>query len=299
MNFWKEFQRLILDYPVPEYFGHANEKSFGDYMHNCENCYMAFDSSKCTDGAYLYTDENCNSCVDLDFSNICENCYMSVSSGKCNNCSYVFDSGNLTNCDYCLNCGNCQDCFGCVDIGNKQYCFFNRQMTKEEYFGVVEEYKSNREPEQILEDLRKHAERFPVTATSGTRRTDSNTDYTDSVYRSQNVYMSFEITDSQNILYSNQSHYCVDCCDLSYCYKCENCYNCVDTGHSHTCVACYFSNRLLNCMYNYYCNNCQDCIGCVGLYDKKFCVLNRQVTEERFNEIKELVAKNPNVEIEL
>lgn len=298
VNFWEEFQRLILDYPVPSYFGHSNSNSLGGYIHNTDDCYMCFDSTKLSNCTYCFDCSECNNCADMDFALQCDNCFMSMGY-KLNDCRYIFDGGNLTNCEFCVNCGNCQDCFGCVDIGNKQYCFFNKQLSKDKYFETVKNYKANHTVEEIIHELKQHAEQFPVAATLGAKSADANCDYADEVPRSRNMYMCFSCADCMNVLYSRDSYHCVDSSDLSYCYKCEGCYSCVDLGHSNNCVSCYFSDRLLDCWYNYYCNNSQSCLGCVGLDNKRFCVLNRQVDEAKYNEVLEKIRKNPNVEIDI
>ncbi|MEA3357326.1 MAG: hypothetical protein U9Q67_02730 [Patescibacteria group bacterium] len=294
-----EFQKLVVEYPVPVYFGHANKDFLGDYGHHCENAYMSFDSNKLSNCAYIYDSERCSDCMDMEFSLMCERCYMTVNAYKCSNSSYLSCCRELVNCEFCYDCFNCQDCFGCVDIANKQFCFFNKQLKKESYAETVAEYKKQHSVEQIMADFIKLAETIPVAATSGDRNSDMNTEYSDTVYRSQNVYMSYEVADSQNLLYSDHCYYCTDCVDITFCFKCENCYSCVDTGHSNSCVGTYFSDKGLECMYCYYCNNCQDCIGCVGLEGKKNCVLNRQVDKAKYDEIKQLIKENPEAEIEL
>jgi hypothetical protein len=34
--------------------------------------------------------------------------------------------------------------------------------------------------------------------------------------------------------------------------------------------------------YSMFCKNCSDCFGCVGIKDSKFCILNKQYTEEEY-----------------
>lgn len=297
MNFWKEFQKLVLDYPVPQYSGINNTNFEGDSSSNCDNSYMCFDSVRLTNCAYIYDSESCTDCMDLDFSGSCENSFMGFGY-KCNNSSY-FSGDHLLNCHFMFHCGNCQDCFGCVGLENQQYCFFNRKMDRESYEKAVAEYRNGKSDEDIMNDLMKLAENYPLPPNAAVPRKDSNSDYADDIYRCQNAYMSFNMADSQNVLYAFYSGSCNDCIDISYCGKCDNCYNCVGVNNSNSTFHSYFSHLLLECMYCYYCHDCQNCIGCVGLDGKKFCVLNRQVSEEKYKEIRDAIMKNPNIEVEL
>lgn len=298
VNFLVEFNRLILDYPVPEYFGHSNENASGDYIYHNDKTFSCFDAGTINISAYIWDSLHISDSVEVSFGRECEKCYMCDQVYKCNNCDYVFNSRGMLNCQYCFNCGNLQDCFGCVGIWNSQYVLFNRQMKKGEYLQEIKKLKEV-PGDELLSRLKKLAQKIPLPPTNGAGNSDSNTEYGDDIHRSQNVYMAFSVTDSQNVLYATDSNYCVDSVDLSNCYKCDSSYNCVDTGRAYNSIAIYFGYRLVNCAYCYYCQNCQDCLGCVGLEGKRYCVLNRQVGKKVYQKVLTQILKNPNAIIDL
>ncbi|MEK7110354.1 MAG: hypothetical protein AAB867_00675 [Patescibacteria group bacterium] len=58
-----------------------------------------------------------------------------------------------------------------------------------------------------------------------------------------------------------------DLLDCERCYRTFSCVNCAE------CTDVYFSTNL---------TDCQNCFGCVGLRHKKYCVFNKQLTQEEF-----------------
>lgn len=295
MNFWDEYQRLILELPVKDLNGFNNTDSLVDESNNCDNCYMCFYSGSMVNCAYSDDGGDCTDCVDLDASGNCENSRMGWGY-KCNSCSY-FTGDNLVNCHFCFSCSHCQDCFGCAHLEHQQFCFFNKKMTKDQYEKAVEEYKKDKTDIQILEDLKKLAEKYPLPPVNVHPFKEANSDYSDDCVRIKNSYFCFDAYDSQNILYCTNCFSSNDSMDLSYCSKCENCYNSANLFMCNSTSYSNFSGKLLDCAYCYYCTECQDCLGCAGLHGKKYCVLNRQVTKEKYEEIRGQILKNPNIDV--
>jgi hypothetical protein len=172
-------------------------------------------------------------------------------------------------------------------------------MSKEDYKNTVAEVTSKKNPHELLRDLAKLSENYPLPSTRGARIAESNSEYSDYVDRCQNTYMCFNVNDSQNLLYCNNTFNCDDSTDLSFCDDCNDCYNCADTFFTNGSQSTYFSNHLMNSMYCYYCRDCQHCLGCVGLSNVQNCVLNRQVGKEQIEKIREGIMENPNIEIDI
>ncbi|MFH0770295.1 MAG: hypothetical protein V1926_02860 [Candidatus Peregrinibacteria bacterium] len=78
--------------------------------------------------------------------------------------------------------------------------------------------------------------------------------------------------DCENIYRSELCYECIDCFD---------CYGCSWASECHNCSACHFCKS---------CIGCSECILCTNLHQKKFCIMNEQLSEEtyhqRMNELK-------------
>ncbi len=99
---------------------------------------------------------------------------------------------------------------------------------------------------------------------------------------SKNIYMSFSITYSENVLYTTSADRCVNCMDCFNIVDCELCYGCVMTESSQKCFFCFHSKKCFDCRYCEDCENCSSCIGCIGLINKQYCIDNTQVSKEEF-----------------
>jgi uncharacterized Fe-S cluster protein YjdI len=62
-------------------------------------------------------------------------------SSNCHFCVRVHSGSR--DCEYSWFLQNCSNCFGCVGLKDKEYCIFNKQYTKEEYFGLLKTIKSD------------------------------------------------------------------------------------------------------------------------------------------------------------
>ena len=120
-----------------------------------------------------------------------------------------------------------------------------------------------------------------------------NIDYTNYLYRSNNVFFGFEGAYLQDCGYVFDSRKCTDCFDLTSCLQCELCYEsteCFDCYNSGFCQDCSQSSNLLFC---YQCRHCSNLFGCTGLTHKKFCIFNKQLSEQEFHDRKKALLKKP------
>lgn len=127
-----EFQKVVPRIHIQQIPPFENS-DYANYMSNCRDCYLVFDSDfneKCYyDTRIAYCKDTLDSC----FCEHCEQCFESIQCQK---------SQKLFYCTYCINCRDswfldscigCQDCLFCCNLVNKQYCFMNEQLTKEAY----------------------------------------------------------------------------------------------------------------------------------------------------------------------
>ncbi len=222
-----------------------------------------------------------------------EKCYESLNSTKCHSCTFLIDCNSNTDCHFSAFLNSCSDCFGCVALTHKKYCIFNKQYTKEEYFKKIEELKKDKS-ENILAQMIELKKTIPHNANN--QSNSENCPYGNNIYNTKNCYWVFSVLNFENSGYVFDSTRAKNCWDLEQsggnpvgntfsqrCYEnifTESCYDCAFLNYSEGCTNCHYSTKLLNC---------SDCFGCVGLKNKKYCILNNQLSKAQYeNAVKEI-----------
>ncbi len=283
-TFFKEFKRIILSQPKAPLYAENNENcEYCNYVYFSKNSVYVFDSANCSDCLYLYDSYMCANLIDCDYAVECQLCYECVDIYKCFNCDFLENCTFMRDSAYCYNCSNCHDCFGCVDLNNKSFCLFNRQLTEEEYKDQVKKYKSlpSERVLQILDDLEKH---FPWTQTNEAHNED--TSYGNYIFYNKNCYFCFDASRNEDSGYLFDSFTEKSCFDGTY--SSQNNELCYETISNVMCFNCNFMFDCSSCQDSSYCVNStglKNCLGCVGLSHKQYCILNRQLTKEDYEQI--------------
>ncbi len=294
MTFFGKYELLKKSIPVPAMANDTQsvDCDFSDFMLASKNCYdciggyledcmyvdMGAFNTKMADCAFVYQSEKCYECVD---------------SSKCHSCTYVMDCINSTDCHFSALLINCSDCFGCVDLTHKKYCIFNKQYIKEEYFIKVEELKKEK-PEKILTKILELKQKLPHPANQ--QVSSENCPFGNYIYNSKNCYWSFNTLYSENSGYTFNTTGVRNCWDMFRCGgkpgsgpASERCYEMTHSLFNYDCAFLTLSEKCTNCFYGAWLINCSDCFGCIGLKNKKFCILNNQLTKEQYEKaVKEI-----------
>lgn len=238
---------------------------YANYMSNCRDCYLVFDSDfneKC------YYDTRIAHCKDTLDSCFCEHCE------QCFECIQCQKSQKLFYCTYCVNCRDswfldscigCQDCLFCCNLVNKQYCFMNEQLTKDAYKEKMKQVFSDsnigKRRELFVNFAKKNIKKFIHGA-------QIDNSLGDDLYNVRNVKQCFGMTE------------CEDCafCDLMNTSK--NCYDVSSFGENASWIYetstaglnvnnCLFGQMNVNNSSNLiYCDMIQssrDCFGSISL----------------------------------
>ena len=110
-------------------------------------------------------------------------------------------------------------------------------------------------------------------------------EYADHCYHSKHLYNSFDCLKCVECISTTDSIACTTCIDCSYSGDSELCYESVDA------YKCFNSNYLENCRatndswYSSRCQNSKNLFGCVNLRNKSYCVFNRQLTPEEYEQV--------------
>ncbi len=287
MTFLEKYELLKKSVPVPAITIGPNtvECEYVDAVYIGKNDYYCFDGTRLFDSIYTYYGWG-NKLVDCDFVTESEKCYECIESTKCYSSTYLIDCNNSTDCHFSALLNSCSDCFGCVGLNHKKYCIFNRQYTKDEYLKKVEDLKKQ-DPQKILNQMLEIKPKIPHPASQ--QSNSENCPYGNYIYNSKNCYWAFQGYYSEN---SGFMYFCgltKHCWDIFHtggtpetnrfaelCYEnvyTDFCYNCAFLTYSEGCMNCHYGTKLLNC---------SDCFGCVGLKNKKYCILNNQLTKVQY-----------------
>ncbi len=296
MTFLEKYELLKKSIPVPAVVApYSIDCDFVDNAFRSKNCYYCFGTAGLEDGMYTTIGGYGNKLVDCISVLKSEKCYQCIDSNNCHNCTYLLDCNNCTDCYYSAFLNNCTDCFGCVALTHKKYCIFNKQFSKEEYFEKIEGLKKEK-PEKLLIKMFDLKQQIPHPASQ--QFNSENSPYGDYIYNSKNCYWTFFSYNLENSGYIFVGGFAKNCWDIFFSGKKgyqsgglgERCYELVESGPSlYDCAFLTYCEFCTNCYYSSYLTNCVDCFGCVGLKNKKYCILNNQLTKEQYEKaVKEI-----------
>ncbi len=277
--FFHQFALLLQKVPRFAVMNEFSEKS--EYCHHSshlKNCYLIFASANDQDCYYGYRVIDSENVYDSIFVTNSKNIYESVNIDNwyslffcqgCKDCSYS---------RYLYNCEGCHNCLWCVNLNNASYCIYNKEYTKEEYQKIfdqeIKKFDRKRLYEFSLPFPRKYGDIIHSENVIG-----------DIIYRSKNVFMGFNVNDSENIRYSrdmyNHMTNCMSC--FSWYGPVDRSYESIATGDGwynvYFSYSCYPSTDACHC---FYCYGCSNIFGCIGLRNKSYCIFNKQYTETEY-----------------
>lgn len=282
-EFISEYNLLKDKLPKPPTYSQGNEDSdFTTYTYRSANCSYCFDCVECKNCTFCFDCVRCSDCYDCDYCVECELSSSSVDSFRIYNSSYMDYCARVYDSHFCWHCDDSHNLFGCAHLKNKQYCIFNKQYTKEEYTQKVQKLQ-NLTPEENLKKLEGIKNMFPLGPTHVT--SSENSIYGNHVHHSKNCYMCFDSVYSEDCGYLYDCAYCKESYDLTYCFKAELSYGCQDSAKIYNCDFVDWSSDCFDSSYLTNCQDCHNCFGCVAIAHKKYCILNKQYSEEEYKKI--------------
>jgi len=292
--FFDQLTEVWAKVPRPHQVGRNNTDSdWCDDAWESKNSYLSRSLLECEDLMYSYRNVRIKNTSDASYNYDCERCYDITYCFNCFNTKYSFNCQNTVNGIFLIDCRNVQDSFMCWNLRNKRYCILNEQYTKEEYQAKIAAI--NFGSRKAIAELQKQFDNL----------------VRDHVVHRENL--NFKTFDSVGNYMSN----CNRCINTFYWEESQDCFNCfrglgnksdIDlTGCLGAELCCNTANSidglyqirtsswLSNCRYSEYldqCIDCEYCFGCVGLKKKKYCILNKQYSEEEYGKLRgEIVAK--------
>jgi hypothetical protein len=261
---------------------------YTNYAGKNKNCYLIFDSDKNEDCYHSYSINSCISTMDCFRVSDSELCYECVDCTNSYNCRYLQNCDNCRDCYFLKNSIGCKNCFGSVNLRNKEFYFFNEKLTKEEYEKRLVEYKinSNIKIQQLKNEYQKFILKFPNKAMEGVYNEDVFGNYLIQCKNAHNCYDSRKLWDCRYIQQAfDDAKSSIDCTQVGDAV--EQLYECCYGGYG-----AYFNRFCSHTLgqssyltYCYYTPFCAYLFGCIGLHHQKYCILNKQYTKEKYEEL--------------
>jgi hypothetical protein len=285
--FFEQFETLSKVVPMVSLFSVYNENC--DYVNAAEknkNCYMHILSDRCEDCYYTHAIFTCRDTIDCAYLFDCELCYECVDCRAAYHCRSCFLCDNCSDCNFCFDLRGCSDCFLCFGLKNKKYCINNEQLSEEEYrkkmadinFGSYKLYAYLKK--KFIDTI---LSKKPYVRMINTENSTGN--FLLNTKNCQNCYDVEEAEDCMNVsICANKCKDCIDChaiVDGS-----ELIYSNISTTEGYNChnmVGCWTTK---DSCYSQFLQGCTSCIGCISLRQRRFCVLNKEYSEDEYNKIK-------------
>ncbi|MEK7529090.1 MAG: hypothetical protein AAB592_04955 [Patescibacteria group bacterium] len=291
--FLEEYAKLKNAVPRVALINTKSENSaYTQYSISNRNVYICWGCEENEDsyyGYWLYTNKDA---VDSSFAYNTEITYECVDVRRSYNIYYSQDLSDCRDMFLCLDCVGSSDCFGCVGLRQKQFQIFNVQYEKEDYHREVarlrDEWSDEERRRLIRENFLQLKEKTPHIYMHQINAEHCTGDY---IYNSRNCIWSFDIRNCEDSQYIYNTFDIKDCQDCSYVKDGQLMYECVSAfgQNFNYCYVCWGGANLDFCEL---CFNCQDMIGCIGLRNKRFCILNKQYTEEEYRRVTSELKKN-------
>lgn len=289
-TFAEQYDALLHKVPMVGIFnGNSENSQYCNHVGEMKDCYLAFASWAAERAMYGDNVWGDDTCVDMLETASCNGCYELSQSLNCFNTKHSLNVERCNDSWFLFDCKDCTDCIGCTNLRNKQYCIFNAQYSREEY--EKKKGELNLSARSGIERVKKQF--FEIKK--------------DAIHRFANLIKCEDCT-GDNLVGAKNSHDCFtlreNIVDCAYCINGgstmidvydgygvganhERGYLMVDSGVQG--ADGIFGVVVWGCQYAYYNYNCHssyEIFGCSGLRNKKWCILNKQYSQEEYEALK-------------
>jgi hypothetical protein len=283
-SFFEQFAELSKEVPRIALLNANSENSeYCNFTGDVKNSYLIFGpvySEDCYYGSPYYS----KNCVDTLVLRECELCYECIDCRKLYNSFYCQDCNNSDFLLYCFDLQSCSECIGCAGLRGKKFCIFNEQYSKTDY----EKFKKDinlcdpKFHETVIEKFEKIKNNVPRQAILSTASENVSGSH---VFSSKNTFESFFSDRCEDCSYCSQVVDLKDCYDNNYTEENELCYDYLGMYGTRKTLFSLFCRHTNEAYYSDYLVNCQYVFGCTNLHNKKYCLLNKQYTQEEYEKL--------------
>ncbi len=283
--FLEQFKALMRKVPhLGVLVSNTDNSDFTNQSYNTKNCYLSSAIKDCEDVLYSQNSNKLDDCMDASY------CFHSELLYECTDTHDSYGSCALHHCINCsdsfflFDCIGCRDCFGCIGLRQQQYHFFNQRCEPEEYARKVAAYglHTHEGMQKAVADFRKflgqtdHETSFMIQCENVTGN---------NIKTSRNCVECYDSLDLEDCAYSTWIFGCKDAVDCYGMGESEIAYECVGVEEVQKVAFSFGTSSSHDCYYTDLCFQCAHCFGCVGLRRKKYCIFNKEYTQEEYESL--------------
>ena len=288
--FFTQYRELLNVVPQIALNGHATNTNseYANYVVQSKDCYLTIGGGIMEDVMYSQLNFRVRQCMEIMMSSDSEKCYELFYSNKCYNVAWAKNSAECRDSYFLDDCRNVHDCIKCSGLRNASYCYENKQLSKEEYTAKKERFLQElfENPDQVRADFHAFTLTVPKRFANFGHTENCTGDY---IAEGRNCKDSYFIQNGENVAYSGDA--LLNIKDVRDGYSVglggELIYELMTGSMQIQNIRCssVVRNNCSNVSYCFGLNASSDLFGCIGLSKKKFCILNKQYTEEEYREL--------------
>ena len=293
LPFFDQMGDLLLKVPKAGIFissdsGPVINTEYANFAGGLKDCYLVFNSGPDENCAYSRGIASCRDVFDGYYGVKVDNGYEIINVHNSTNVIYAQNAYDCIDCGYIYNCFGCHDCFGCINLRHKSYYFLNQPLSKEDYRKKISEIKGGyAEMEAFKKEFEKLVLRIPHRENNNLKSVNSSGEY---IFDSKNCNDSFEASCCEDSRYLFSNKYVKDCYDLlGHGRNSELLLDNVAVGTSRNVIGSWWTITSSDIFYSFGLRSCEKCFGCDSLRNARFCILNKQYSEEEYNKIIDVI----------
>lgn len=271
-----------------------NENSeYTNYAYNNKNSYLVMTADYNEDSYYGRFSQRNFRCVDFDFTYDSRVCYQTIDTHKSEHCMYCQMIENSSELYFCYDMKNCHDCIFCGGLRNQNSMIFNKKVTKEEFKKFKDEMKMDTK-EGVAVAWQKAKEFWQTIPHKYLQVVQCEDCAGDHLKNSKNAILCFDSKDLHDVKYASQLEEVKDSYDWDFFGHGELCYEMASCAYQlFNCRFCM--NTWVGGSDMTYCDMClgnEHLFGCVGLRKRKYCILNKQYSEEDYENLEQKIIEH-------
>lgn len=284
--FFEQFYQLCQEIPhiALHQDGTSENCKYVNYGMNNKSCYLSM-AVESEDIYYSHGAIKSKSCIDCQKFIACELCYDCLDIIGCYNLKFSQDCQNCNDSSFLKDCIGCKNCFCSAGLRNKEYVWCNEQLSKEAYMDKLKEIELTQGSIKAWKARRDELSlKNPKNYLQGSVNQDSTGNF---LHHTKNLRECYDCMSIEDIAYCDfcgmDSHDMYDC---SYAgIGSVLCYEINGATAFNNCLAVYYGRSLQDVSYSQHCYDSSYLFGCFGLRHKKYCIFNKQYSQEEYEEL--------------
>ena len=288
--FFDQMEELLKKVPkagtyISSDIGYNVNSEYANFGGGLKDSYFAFNCSPEVENcSYSRGLGYCRDVFDGYYANKIEGGYEVINAHSSANVAFCQNINDCLDSWYMYGCSGCQNCFGCVNLRHKSYYFLNQELSKEDYEKKVKEIRGNYvKMEAFKKDFNELVLKLPHRENNNLKSLKSSGEY---IFESKNCQNSFEISfceDSRHLFSVKEAKDCYDL--LGHGRRGELLLEGVAVGTSQNVIGSWWVVTSRDILYSFGLRTSENCFGCDSLRNARYCILNKQYSEEEYKKI--------------